>query len=109
MSNIRVQSESPRRAYVQAFLSRGDRRVAGLLHLALQNQGNWAKTLKASSLDPDFYVTRERAIEERLPWDFIHIGVKKGFLIGEYERAKGGKVSPPCPMVSCETCGVCRS
>ncbi len=108
VSNVRVHAESPRRAYIQAFLSRGDRRVADVLQLALKNKGNWAKTLKASSVDTDFYVTRERAFEECLPWDFIGIGIKKDFLMKEYERAKSGKPSPPCPMVSCDTCGVCR-
>jgi len=109
VSNIRVQAEPPRRALIQAFLSRGDRRVSDLLRLALENQGNWAKTLKASSLDIGFYVTRQRTVEERLPWDFIDTGIKKEFLIQEYERAKAGRTSRPCPMVSCEKCGVCMT
>jgi len=107
VSNVRVQAESPRRAYIQAFLSRGDRRVADVQEQALQNRGNWAKTLKTSPLDMDFYVTRERSFEECLPWDFIDMGLKKDFLIKEYRRARAGKPSPPCPMVSCEACGIC--
>jgi hypothetical protein len=89
-------------------LSRGDRRVAEVLKRALENKGNWVKTVKAAPLDLDFYVARERSFDELLPWDFIEIGVRKAFLVREYERAMAGEPSPPCPMVSCEKCGICR-
>ncbi len=105
--NVRVHAENPSRTYVQALLSRGDRKVAGLLTRALLNKGNWLKTYKESKIDPDFYVLRTRNIDERLPWDFINHGISKDFLIKEYHRAKAGKRSGPCPMTSCDICGVC--
>ncbi len=107
-ANVKVQAESPRRSIYQALISRGDRRVADLLQLAHKNKGNWAKTIKESPLTPDFYTTRERSIEERLPWDFIDHGIDKSFLVKEYEKAKSGKTTPPCPMTSCNICGVCN-
>jgi len=109
VANVRVQAESPRRALVQALLSRGDRRVADILVLALKNQGNWSKTLKETDLDIPFFVNRERSTQEFLPWDFIDHGIRKSFLIKEYERARKAETSNPCPMKSCDKCGVCKS
>ncbi len=108
VANIRVHAEIPRRAYIQALLSRGDRKVAKILSLVNYNKGNWPKTLKQSLLSPDYYVYRERSLDELLPWDFIDHGIKKSFLKREYKRALLGRTSSPCPMESCTLCGVCK-
>jgi radical SAM superfamily enzyme YgiQ (UPF0313 family) len=108
VANLRVHADIPRWAYIQALLSRGDRKVAQLLSLVNTNQGNWPKTFKSSPINPDFYVLRERSLDELLPWDFIDHGIRKSFLKTEYKRALQGKTSPPCPMESCNICGVCQ-
>lgn len=108
VANVRVHSDIPRWAYIQALLSSGDRKVAQILLLANQNRGNWPKTFKASPVNPDFYVHRERSLNELLPWDFIDNGINKSFLKQEYKRALQGKTSPPCPIESCNICGVCK-
>jgi hypothetical protein len=107
VANIRVHSDLPQWAYIQGLLSRGDRKVAQILALAHKNRGNWPKTLKASPINPDYYVLRERSAEEFFPWDFIDQGIEKSFLYKEYQRALREKPSPPCPMISCSQCGVC--
>ena len=108
VANVRVHADIPRWAYIQALLSRGDRKVAQLLSLVNTNQGNWPKTFKSSPINPDFYVLRERSLDELLPWDFIDHGIRKSFLKTEYKKALQGKISPPCPMESCNICGVCK-
>ncbi len=108
IANIRVKTDVPRRAYIQAFLSRGDRKVSEILMRAHKNKGNWAQTLKASPINTDFYVLREREKNEIFPWDFIDHGLKKSFLYNEYIRALETKTSPPCPIKSCNICGVCK-
>lgn len=107
IANLRVHADSPRQAYVQGLLARGDRRVSELLTNAHGNRGNWAKTLKAAPFDPDFHTVRERSMNETLPWDFIDSGIEKAFLAAEYRRALRGRPSPPCPMTDCSRCGVC--
>jgi radical SAM superfamily enzyme YgiQ (UPF0313 family) len=119
VANVRVHADVPRWAYIQALFSRGDRRVADMLELAHHNHGNWAKTLKASPVNPDYYVLRERSPDELFPWDFIDHGIFKSFLWKEYENALEGKSSPPCPaggppkdstkdmIEACTRCGVC--
>jgi len=108
VANVRIHADIPRWAYVQALLSRGDRRVADILSLAHDNHDNWPQTLKATPLNSDFYTLRERHPEELLPWDFIDHGIKKSFLAMEYKRALQEKTSPACPIESCSICGVCQ-
>ncbi|MBW1739969.1 MAG: radical SAM protein [Deltaproteobacteria bacterium] len=108
VANVRVHADVPRWAYIQALLSRGDRRTAQLLAAAHENNGNWAKTLKASIINPDFYVYRERPLDEILPWDFIDHGINKAFLVEEYHKALRAESSPPCVVGQCKACGVCK-
>lgn len=46
---------------------------------------------------------RERPLDERLPWDFIDIGIEKAFLQAEWERALTAQTTPNCR----EGCGGC--
>ena len=106
--NLRVHSDIPRWAYIQALFSRGDRKVADILSLAHTHKGNWARTLKAVSVNPDFYVLRERDLNERLPWDFIDQGIKKSYLQQEFQRAISARPSPACRVETCNICGICN-
>jgi radical SAM superfamily enzyme YgiQ (UPF0313 family) len=109
VANVRVHSDVPRWAFIQALLARGDRRVADLLEAAHENHGNWPQTFKAAVLNPQFFVYRERDRDEILPWNFIDHGVRKRFLWNEYERSLAAKPTPPCPATpeSCSVCGAC--
>jgi hypothetical protein len=109
VANVRVHSDMPRWAFIQALLARGDRRVADLLEATHRNQDNWPQTFKAAVLNPQFYVYRERKRDEILPWDFIDLGVRKSFLWNEYQRALDAKPTPPCPATpeTCSVCGAC--
>lgn len=55
----------------------------------------------------NFYISRERDVDELLPWDFIDIGVTKAFLKNEWKRAKEETVTPNCRM-KCAGCGAAR-
>jgi len=90
--NISVTADLPKWAYLQTFLSRGDRRVGKLLLAAHNLEDNWPQAYRSVDLNPDFYVYRPRTFEEIFPWDFIDHGVKKKYLWKEYQEAlKEGK------------------
>lgn len=108
VANVKVYSDVPRWAYIQALLSRGDRRVGRILSLLMKNKGNWPQTLKESPVNPDFYVLRERSFDERFPWDMIDHGVRKSYLIEEYNRAKEARTTPSCRLEKCSICGACE-
>jgi radical SAM superfamily enzyme YgiQ (UPF0313 family) len=102
---VRVHTDLPKWAYVQALLARGDRRVADIL-LATHEKG-WTRALTSSPINPDFFTLRERRPDELFPWDFIDHGLSKKYLWEEYQRALEGKETPPCQPESCRRCGVC--
>jgi radical SAM superfamily enzyme YgiQ (UPF0313 family) len=105
--NVRVHSDMPRWAFVQALLARGDRRVAEILARVHVLSCNWAQALKIAAVNPDFYVGRERDLDETLPWDFIDHGVTKAFLKQDYQRALDGHPGVACRVESCRLCGAC--
>jgi hypothetical protein len=109
-ANVRVHADVPRWAYLQGLIARGDRKVADILLLAHNNQGNWPQTFKASVINPHFYVHRQRNPDELFPWDFIDHGIDKSYLFKEYRRALLGRTSAPCPAdpSKCSICGVCK-
>jgi radical SAM superfamily enzyme YgiQ (UPF0313 family) len=84
---IHVIADVPKWNYVQALLSLGDRRVGDILLKVHQLNGNWMKALKAININPDFYVYRQKDLDEFLPWDMIEVGVPKKALIKEYQKA----------------------
>ena len=107
VANLRINSDIPKWAYLQAMFSRGDRKVADILLMAHANKGNWAQTFKTAPVNSDFYVLRERNLDEKLPWDFIDHGIKKSYLRQEYQRAKQELTTPGCQVETCRLCGVC--
>ncbi|MBN2468303.1 MAG: radical SAM protein [Deltaproteobacteria bacterium] len=84
---VLVTFDLPKWAYVQALLSRGDRRVGKILLAVHENGGNWNQAFQMTDINPDFYVYRHRELTELLPWDFIDHGLKKEKLIAEYHQA----------------------
>ena len=103
--NTRMNHESIRGATLQAFLSRGDRRIGKLLPRLAAGE-NLKQLCKKTGLALDFYVTRERGLGELFPWEVIDQGINREYLWQEYQRAEQEKMTPPC-VPGCRRCGVC--
>ncbi|MDY6842469.1 MAG: radical SAM protein [Thermodesulfobacteriota bacterium] len=84
LDNVSIDFDVPKWAFVQALLSRGDRKVADFLVHAFETGSNWQKTFKHLNVNPEFYVRRIREENEVFPWDFIDSGVPKSYLLSEY-------------------------
>jgi radical SAM superfamily enzyme YgiQ (UPF0313 family) len=104
---IDASAESPREAYVQAWLARGDRRVGKAIAEAAIKGIPYAKAASEVDLDTAFCATRPRDPDEVFPWDHIDLLVQKSYLWKEYARALEGKVTAPCVVGPCSRCGVC--
>ena len=116
---VELDAESPREAYFQTLVSRGDRRVGAILErldtAQCEGAGEIWHELKrlasegaASGLpDPDFFVTRHYADDEILPWDFIDHHIYKWFLLAERKKAHYEHQTPPCDVTRCVVCGAC--
>ena len=84
---LEFATDSVRGSFVQAVLSLADRRVAAALLEAHRNGGNWKAAFRETGIDIEWYVCRPRPFEEVLPWEHIHLGVKKEYLWREWQRA----------------------
>ncbi len=84
---MKMIQDLPKWAYLQALLSRGDRKVGKILMAAHRSQGNWGQALREANINPDFYVYRKRELNEIFPWDFIDHGIPKEKLKEEYLTA----------------------
>jgi len=107
IGNMNMIHDVPKWEFIQALLSRGDRRVGRLLKAAHARGGDWKAAARELNMDMDLFVTRRRGFDEVLPWDFVDIGVRKEYLKNEYGRSLEGKFTPPCRVGSCTACGVC--
>lgn len=105
---IKVNSDFPKWAYIQALLSMGDRRVGKILLASHRLGGDWTKALRFSDVNPDFFVYRPKDLDEILPWDFIDSGISKAHLVTEYRLALEARESDICRLGECFRCGVCR-
>jgi radical SAM superfamily enzyme YgiQ (UPF0313 family) len=104
---IDVDFFSPREAWWQTLLSRGDRRCADLLEIAWREcDGDLRRALARWPHDPGFFVTRQVPFEERLPWDFLDHGLEKAFLVREWRRGVEAKITPKCALETCRACGL---
>jgi radical SAM superfamily enzyme YgiQ (UPF0313 family) len=91
LSNVKLKVESLRESYLQALLSRGDRRLSPLL-AAMADGANLKKAAKSCGIDTDVYVQRTIAADEAMPWSVIGTA-ETATLRKEYERALAGEKS----------------
>lgn len=104
---------------LEGVFARGDRRVGKVIEEAYRlgclydswtetfcNE-KWIEAFQNTNIDIEFYTTRERDLDELLPWDFIDIGVSKNFLKQEWERAVQGTITPNCRL-KCYGCGAAQ-
>jgi len=112
--NLTLDCDSPREAYLQTLLSRGDRRVAEFIEEVDRRAGDWWGALRdwqrlgMSELPPpDDYVHRAYAADETLPWDFIDHRIRKDYLWVERRKALLGRQTAPCDTATCTTCAAC--
>jgi len=108
--NIEVLVESPKEAYVQAVLARGDRRLGKAL-LEAHNRGGmkgFKQAMKVSGLTQEQYLYRQWDEQhEILPWQQLDMGLDPSYLVQELARAKMEKFTSPC-VAGCTRCGVCK-
>lgn len=88
LSNVKLKVESLRESYLQALLSRGDRRLSALL-IEMADGAKLKKAAKDCGIDTDRYVQRTISGEETLPWSIIGTA-ETAMLRREYERAFAG-------------------
>ncbi len=111
---------------VEGLLSRGDRRVAGVIRAAWADGARfdgWSEhfsferwercareALDAEPVDLDWYTTRERDYSEVLPWDHLDAGLDRDWLWQDWQDSidpSGAREVEDCRWTPCFDCGVC--
>ena len=106
---IEVLVESPKEAYIQGVLARGDRRLGAVIAACAADRGSksFKSEMKAAGLDMDNMNYRERSFDEFLPWSHLDMGMQEGYLEMEWKRSLDEAYTPPCTQ-GCKRCGVCK-
>jgi hypothetical protein len=110
---------------VEGLLSRGDRRVGRIIEEVWRDGGRFdgwsehfsydrwmdaaSRGLSGTGVDVDWYTTRERGLDEILPWDHIDSGLDKEWLWEDWEDAldPDSVDVEDCRWTPCYDCGVC--
>jgi len=93
LSNVKLKVESLRESYLQALLSRGDRRLSSML-VEMAEGANLKKAAKSSGIDSGWYVGRTIAGDELMPWSIIGTA-DHAMLRREYDVALAGLSDQP--------------
>ena len=117
--NVTYNWHDAETSVIEAALSRGDRRLGSVIEEVWRQGGRleawsdyfsysrWEKAFGKCGLDMEFYASRERSIDELLPWDMINVGVRKAHLVHEREQCYASRLSPDCRK-QCSACGAAR-
>ncbi len=115
--DIKLTWTDPESTLLEAWLSRGDRRMAEVVHQAWKNGAKfdawqdqfsftaWKDAFNSTGLEPSFYTHRARQVDEIFPWDHINTGVRKKYLLKEYELSLQPETRADCRL-SCFACGI---
>jgi hypothetical protein len=114
---LKLNWNHPEETMLEAWLSRGDRRMAEVIYLAWRSGAKfdawsdqfryqtWLEAFQIAGLDPAFYTHRERPIDETFPWEHISTSVRKKFLTEDYLWSLQGKTRVDC-REHCFACGI---
>jgi radical SAM family uncharacterized protein len=115
--NIKLSWTKPEDTLLEAWLTRGDRRMAEVIYTAWKNgakfdawdeakkQEAWLNAFEEHGLDPAFYTHRQRRMDEVFPWEHITAAVRKNFLFQDFRQSLEGQIRVDCRL-NCYACGI---
>lgn len=105
---IEVLVESPKEAYIQGVLARGDRRWSRAIAYAAERNGvkSFLEACEELDLSMEDELYRSRSECEPQPWDILDMGLRDDYLTEEWHRSTEEAYTAPC-CDGCRRCGVC--
>src|SRR5215207_9523735 len=106
--NIKVSWTEAEDSFLEAWLSRGDRKMAEVVYSAWKNGAKfdawhetgsykkWITAFEEHGLDPLFYTHRQRRTDEVFPWEHITAAVRKNFLFQDFRQSLEGQICVDC-------------
>ncbi|MEQ1504187.1 MAG: TIGR03960 family B12-binding radical SAM protein [Myxococcota bacterium] len=114
---IKFGRHEPEETFLEGLVSRADRRAGDLIEAAWRNGARfdawrehldmaaWNKAIADVGYDVKGAL-RERARDERLPWDHIDVLIDKQWFVDDWGRALELKHAQDCRHSKCHQCGV---
>ncbi|MEP0804406.1 MAG: TIGR03960 family B12-binding radical SAM protein [Chloroflexota bacterium] len=115
--NIKLSLTNAEDSFLEAWLSRGDRRMAEVVYSAWKKGSKfdawqegkkydaWMEAFAEHGLDPLFYTHRQRRTDEVFPWEHITAAVRKNFLFQDFRMSLEGEIRVDCRL-NCYACGI---
>jgi radical SAM family uncharacterized protein len=115
--NIKLTWTRHEDTLLEAWLSRGDRKVSEVVYTAWKKGAKfdawndqhhfdkWMQAFTEHGLDPAFYTHRQRRTDEIFPWDHISAAVKKSYLFQDFRMSLEGEIRVDCRQ-HCFACGI---
>ncbi len=116
--NIKLSWTKPEDTLLEAWLTRGDRRMAEVIYSAwkkgakfdawgdeLNIQKTWLPAFEEQGLDPAFNTHRQRRTDEVFPWEHITAALRKNFLFQDFRQSLEGQIRVDCRL-NCFACGI---
>jgi radical SAM superfamily enzyme YgiQ (UPF0313 family) len=115
--SIKLSWTTPEDTLLEAWLTRGDRRMAEVVYSAWKNGAKfdawnegkkheaWLPAFEEHGLDPAFYTHRQRRTDEVFPWEHITAAVRKNFLFQDFRQSLEGQIRVDCRL-NCYACGI---
>ncbi|HSO12366.1 MAG TPA: TIGR03960 family B12-binding radical SAM protein [Anaerolineales bacterium] len=115
--NIKLSLTDAEDSFLEAWLSRGDRRMAEVVYSAWKKGSKfdawkegkkyeaWMEAFEEQGLDPLFYTHRQRRTDEVFPWEHITAAVRKNFLFQDFRMSLEGEIRVDCRL-NCFACGI---
>ena len=119
IKGVDFKYHAPDLSFIEAVFARGDRQTAKVIErawaLGCQFDGwsehfrydLWLQAFEDTGIDPDFYATRDRSLDEVLPWQHLDAGVTQSFLKREWAKAQDAQTTQDCRK-GCVGCGMSR-
>jgi radical SAM family uncharacterized protein/radical SAM-linked protein len=98
-------------SWLEGVFARGDRSLGPVLERAYRAGARfdswedqkrmdlWERAFADEGVDPAIYLGTI-PVAARLPWDHVDVGLEDGFLLREYRKALGSRLSLPCGKVA---------
>lgn len=115
--NIKLSWTNPNDTLLEAWLARGDRKVAEVIYNAWKHGAKfdawgdqmkfevWMAAFEAQQLEPGFYTHRQRRMDEVFPWEHISAAVRKAYLFQDFRMSLEGQIRVDCRQ-NCYACGI---
>ena len=120
LKGVKIKIHEKYISEIEAVITRGDASLCKYINALYENgcyldawdenfdKDKWYSIAENCGISLAELSQKEFGINDKLPWDFINVGIKKDWFVEEYKKAMSSAASVPCET-KCSNCGICSS